>query len=145
MGHSLISAGRPVLQDLEVIDKAINNHTFFKNQVLKGCFDYAKKKNSNIHLLGMISEGGIHSHLDHLLALLEMANRENFDRVYIDAITDGTDSEPMQALELEFQMLNFCFEGGDKMNSSFSEGGDCLLLLDRDLLSGCKQPDFYEF
>ncbi len=99
LGHSLISAGRPVLQDLEVIDEAINNRTFFKNQVLKGCFNYAKKKNSNIHLLGMISEGGIHSHLDHLLALLEMANRENFDRVYIDAITDGTDSEPMQALE----------------------------------------------
>lgn len=94
----MIAAGREVLQDLELINNSIQDKSFYKNKELVGAFKFAKKFRSNIHLLGMISEGGIHSHLNHLEALLEMAWREKCKNVYLDSITDGIDSEPMSAL-----------------------------------------------
>ena len=73
LGHSLIAAGREVLQDLELINKAIEDKSFFKNQELISAFDFAKNHHSNVHFLGMVSKGGIHSHLTHLEAFLETA------------------------------------------------------------------------
>lgn len=99
LGHSMIAAGRPIKQDLEIINEAITDHSFFKNRVLAGSFAHARKFNGHIHLLGMTSDNGIHSHINHLLALLELASRENFKEVYIDAISDGVDSGPMEALK----------------------------------------------
>ena len=93
LGHMEIAAGRPVPQDLSIINQAISDKSFFRNRQLVDCFKYAKEHNSNIHFLGLISDGGINSHIDHLIAFLEMAHRQNFSRVFIDAITDGVDTE----------------------------------------------------
>lgn len=98
LGHSTIAAGRRVLQNLEIISKAIEDRSFYKNKILKNAFGHAKKNNSNLHLVGLLSHGGIHSHLNHILALLEMAGRENFQRVYLDLFSDGIDSGEYDAL-----------------------------------------------
>lgn len=99
LGHLMIGAGRPVKSPHGRINAEIINRTFFKNKVLIDAFNWAKKNNSNIHFLGMISDGGVHSDVTHLIALLEMAHRQDFDRIYIDAITDGIDTGATQALE----------------------------------------------
>lgn len=98
LGHTMIGAGRAVESNLGRINRAISNRQFYKNEALLGAIGWAKRNNSNLHLLGLISEGGVHSHLDHLLALLNFCHREGFNRVYLDAITDGTDSGPTDAL-----------------------------------------------
>lgn len=98
LGHTMIGAGRVVESNMGRVNKAIENRYFYKNESLLGAINWAKRNNSNLHLLGLISEGGVHSHLDHLLALLNLCQREGFKRVYVDAITDGTDSGPTDAL-----------------------------------------------
>ncbi|AKM82763.1 TPA: 2,3-bisphosphoglycerate-independent phosphoglycerate mutase [Candidatus Berkelbacteria bacterium] len=98
LGHLMIGAGRSVKSPHTRINQEIIGRTFYKNQQLAGAFAWAKQNNSNVHLIGMISNGGVHSDISHLLALLEMAHRQDFDRVFIDAITDGTDTGPTQAL-----------------------------------------------
>lgn len=100
LGHSTISAGRRLVQDYERISQSIADKSFFKNKVLKSAFSHCKKNNSNLHLVGLLSSTGVHSHLKHLEALLDMASRENFNRVYVDGITDGIDSG-------EFDAINF--------------------------------------
>lgn len=99
LGHLMIGAGRPVSGSHSKINKLIKNGAFFKNSVLKEAFSWAKEHNSNVHLVGMISSGGVHSDVDHLLALLSLAQREDFDRVFVDAISDGVDSGPQDALK----------------------------------------------
>lgn len=98
LGHTMIGAGRMVESNFGRINKTIQDKSFYKNRVLLGAIEWAKKNNSNLHLLGMISEGGIHSHLGHLTELLKLCGRQNFTRVFLDAITDGTDSGPTDAL-----------------------------------------------
>ncbi|MDP2638750.1 MAG: 2,3-bisphosphoglycerate-independent phosphoglycerate mutase, partial [Candidatus Azambacteria bacterium] len=98
LGHMLIGTGRKVESSLERINKSIRNRSFFRNETLLGAIRWAQENNSNLHLLGMISDGGVHSHINHLFALLELAKKKNFKRVYIDAITDGTDSGATDAL-----------------------------------------------
>jgi len=98
LGHTMIGAGRIVESNFARINKNIENRSFYKNEVLLGAINWAKRNQSNLHLIGLISEGGIHSHLNHLLTILNLCQREGFDRVYIDAITDGTDSGPTEAL-----------------------------------------------
>jgi len=99
LGHMMIGAGRSVQGAHSRINQEIKNRTFYKNKAIKAAFDWAKRNNSNLHLIGMISDGGVHSDVEHLLALLNFGYREGFDRVYIDAITDGTDSPPTEALK----------------------------------------------
>ena len=99
LGHLMLGAGRPVSGSHSIINRTIKDRSFFRNKVLKDAISWAKDKNSNLHLLGMISAGGVHSDVDHLLTLLELCHKENFDRVYIDAITDGIDSGPTDALK----------------------------------------------
>jgi len=98
LGHSTIAAGRRIRQNLEIISSSIENKSFYKNKVLKGAFDHAKKNHSKVHLVGLLSNGGIHAHLDHILALLEMASRENFKDVYLHLFTDGIDSGEFDGL-----------------------------------------------
>lgn len=93
LGHMEISAGRYIPEDFEIINESIKTNKFYRNQVLIDCFKYAREHNSNIHLLGLLSDGGINSHIGHLIALLEMAYRQNFTRVYVDAIADGIDTK----------------------------------------------------
>ena len=92
VGHSSIGSGRIIYQSLEKINKSIEDGSFFTNEKLLGAINYAKKNNSNIHLIGLLSDGGIHSHINHLFSLLEMCKKEEFYSVYIHVITDGRDT-----------------------------------------------------
>lgn len=106
LGHTLIGAGRPVESNYSLINKEIKSRRFFKNSALVGAIDWAKKNNSNLHLIGLISDGGIHSHIDHLFTLLRLAREKDFNRIYIDAITDGVDSGPTDALDYIEKLQN---------------------------------------
>lgn len=94
VGHLNLGTGRIVMQDLPRIDKSITDGTFYQNQALKKAFAYAKENNSRLHLIGLFSSGGVHSHLNHLLALLDLAKIENFTNVFLHLISDGRDTPP---------------------------------------------------
>jgi 2,3-bisphosphoglycerate-independent phosphoglycerate mutase len=98
VGHLNIGAGRIVYQDFTRINRAIETGTFFDNDVLKNTFAAAVKKKSALHLMGLISDGGVHSHLNHLLALLKMAADHSLTEVYIHAFMDGRDTLPTSGL-----------------------------------------------
>ncbi|MBD3309813.1 2,3-bisphosphoglycerate-independent phosphoglycerate mutase [Candidatus Woesearchaeota archaeon] len=91
VGHLHMGAGRIVWQMYEVINRTIKDKSFFENQALGNAMEYAKKHNSALHLLGMCSDEGVHSHTDHLFALLKMAKKKGLSDVYIHFIADGRD------------------------------------------------------
>lgn len=98
-GHRNIGAGRVEYQILANIDKAIEDESFFSNKVLLSAIEHAKKYDSNLHLAGLISRGGVHSHMNHLFALLKLLEKNGFkERVYIHMFADGRDSPPQSAL-----------------------------------------------
>ena len=97
VGHMNIGAGRIVHQDLVRISKSISDKSFFKNKVIKKAIDTAKKNKSRLHLIGLLSDGGVHSHINHLLALLDFAKKEGFKDVCIHAALDGRDTPPRSA------------------------------------------------
>ncbi len=94
VGHLNIGAGRIVYQDLTKITKDIRSGAFFKNEELLRAMQAAKANGKKLHLFGLVSTGGVHSHTEHLYALVEMAKREGLDNVYIHAFTDGRDVAP---------------------------------------------------
>jgi 2,3-bisphosphoglycerate-independent phosphoglycerate mutase len=94
VGHLNIGAGRVVHQDFSRINQAVKNGEFAKNPKLLSAIDAAKKNNSALHLLGLISDGGVHSHIDHLVALVTMAHDSGLDKVYIHCFMDGRDTPP---------------------------------------------------
>ena len=94
VGHMNIGAGRIIYQDLTRITKDIEDGTFFKNEVLLKAMENCKKNNSDLHLWGLLSDGGVHSHNTHLYGLLEMAKREGVSKVYVHAFLDGRDTPP---------------------------------------------------
>ncbi len=99
VGHLNIGAGRIVYQELTNISRSIALGEFFKKKELLDAIENAKKNNSKIHLMGLLSKGGVHSHMDHLYGLLELMKKENFDNVYIHAILDGRDVSPTVGIE----------------------------------------------
>ncbi len=99
VGHTNIGAGRIVYQELTRITKEIEDGNFYENKELKQAMENVKKNNSTLHLLGLVSDGGVHSHIKHLFALLEMAKRENVKNVYVHAILDGRDTPPTSAVD----------------------------------------------
>lgn len=105
VGHLSIGAGRIVGQDLPRINKSIQNGDFFKNEVLISACQHAKQNNSSLHLLGMVSSGGVHSYDEHLYALLGMAAEQGLQKVFIHMITDGRDTDQKAAL-LSLEKLN---------------------------------------
>ena len=99
VGHLTIGAGRVPFQDLVRINRAIESGELYSNAALRGAFEQAKARGTNVHLLGLVSYGGVHSHIDHLRALLEMAERRGMaDRTWIHAFTDGRDVSPTSAV-----------------------------------------------
>lgn len=96
-GHLNLGAGRIVYQDLMRINMSIADGTFFTNQALLETIDHAVKNNSNLHIMGLIGAGGVHSNIDHLFALLRLCSQKNFNRVYLHLFTDGRDSPPTAA------------------------------------------------
>ena len=94
VGHMNLGAGRIVYQNLAKINIAVREGKLAKETELIKAFNYAKKNNKNVHLLGLISNGGIHSHIDHAKGLLDAAHKNNVDNVYLHAFTDGRDCDP---------------------------------------------------
>ena len=99
VGHTNIGAGRIVYQELTRITKEIEEEKFYQNDSLKKAFDHVKKNDSSLHVIGLVSDGGVHSHIDHLYAILQMAKKENVSKVYIHAILDGRDTPPTSAVD----------------------------------------------
>ncbi|MBI3971532.1 MAG: 2,3-bisphosphoglycerate-independent phosphoglycerate mutase [Chloroflexi bacterium] len=98
VGHLNLGAGFRVLQELPRIDEAIRNGSFFENPALCAAVDYARDNDRTLHLLGLFSYGGVHSHAGHLYALLELAEQRGLDRVSVHPFLDGRDTPPQQAL-----------------------------------------------
>jgi len=98
VGHLNIGAGRIVYQDFTRINLAIKEGSFFSNPVLKEAFLRARERGKSVHLMGLVSDGGVHSHLEHLYALLKMAKLFRVERVYVHAFLDGRDTPPQSAL-----------------------------------------------
>lgn len=99
VGHLNIGSGRIIYQDLSLISKEIKEGAFFKNQVLLDTMRQARDRNTSLHLLGLLSEGGVHSHIKHLEALIDMAQEEGLSRVFVHAFLDGRDVPPQSALQ----------------------------------------------
>jgi 2,3-bisphosphoglycerate-independent phosphoglycerate mutase len=100
VGHLTIGSGRVLLQDLMRVNRSIEGGSFFENSALVGAFEQAKARGGNVHLLGLVSYGGVHSHIDHLRALLELAQRQGAEeRTYVHAFTDGRDVSPTSAAD----------------------------------------------
>tara|TARA_R110002049_G_scaffold260851_3_gene436845 strand:- start:543 stop:2039 length:1497 start_codon:yes stop_codon:yes gene_type:complete len=94
VGHMNLGAGRIVYQDLVKINLAVKNKTLREEPVLKTAFEYAKTNNKNVHLLGLVSDGGVHSHINHLFGLLNATNDYGLENVFVHAFTDGRDVDP---------------------------------------------------
>ena len=99
VGHLNIGAGRIVYQNLTRINKSIRDADFFKNEALLRAVAHAKENNSALHLMGLLSDGGVHSHNEHLYALLELAKMNNIQKVFVHAFLDGRDVNPQSALD----------------------------------------------
>lgn len=97
VGHLNMGAGRIVYQQLTSITKAILDGDFFKNAALVKAMNVCKENNSALHLFGLLSDGGVHSHIEHLYGLLEMAKKEGLSKVYVHAFLDGRDTPPTSA------------------------------------------------
>ncbi len=99
VGHTNIGAGRIVYQMLVKISKSIKDGDFFENKALVDAMENCKAKGSALHLMGLLSPGGVHSHMEHLYGLLEMAKKNGLDKVYVHAFLDGRDVPPSSAAE----------------------------------------------
>ncbi len=99
VGHLNIGAGRVVHQDLLRIDKSIEDGSFFKNNAIVRLMEQVKKNHSKLHLMGLVSDGGVHSQLAHLIALLDMAGQRQLEQVVVHAILDGRDTPPTNGVK----------------------------------------------
>src|SRR5690554_1965844 len=98
VGHMNLGAGRIVYQDLAKINLAVENNTLGKEPVLEQAFDYALKNDKPIHFMGLVSDGGVHSHIDHLKGLLTAAEEFGIKNKFVHAFTDGRDVDPHSGL-----------------------------------------------
>ena len=99
VGHTNMGAGRIVYQMLVKISKSIQDGDFFENEALKKAVENCKKNDSALHLMGLLSPGGVHSHMEHLYGLLQLAKKNGIDKVYVHAYLDGRDVPPSSAAE----------------------------------------------
>ena len=110
VGHMNLGAGRIVYQDLAKINLAVTNKTLAKEVVLKDAITYAKSNNKPIHLLGLLSDGGVHSHINHLFGLIDTLEENAVEKIFIHAFTDGRDVDPKSGLgfisKLQKKLLN---------------------------------------
>src|SRR5690348_10258136 len=98
VGHLNLGAGRIVYQELERINVAIENGEFEKNEALMHSLNYAKQNKKPLHLMGLVSNGGVHSHINHLKAITTICKKREIENVYIHAFTDGRDTDPKSGI-----------------------------------------------
>ena len=94
VGHMNMGAGRVIYQELTKITKSIQDGDFFQNQEFLAAVENCKKNNSALHLFGLLSDGGVHSHITHVYGLLELAKRNGLDKVFVHCFLDGRDTPP---------------------------------------------------
>ncbi|MDY5510815.1 2,3-bisphosphoglycerate-independent phosphoglycerate mutase [Dysosmobacter sp.] len=112
VGHTNIGAGRVVFQDLPRITKSIADGDFFTNPAYCHAMDACKENGTSLHLMGLLSDGGVHSHLSHLFALLKMAKERGLEKVYIHAFLDGRDVSPTSGVDFVSETVEKCREIG---------------------------------
>ncbi len=111
VGHLNLGAGRVIDQYLNKINKSISTKSFFANEAFLKAITHAKKNNSKIHLLGLVSDGGVHSHLSHFESLLDLMREHKVeDRTYLHVFTDGRDTDPYSGLKYIEKILNYGFK-----------------------------------
>lgn len=108
VGHMNIGAGRVVYQDLMLINKKVQNGELSKNETLLSAFEYAKSNNKKVHFLGLVSDGGIHSHINHLKALIKSAHENGIQNSFVHAFTDGRDTDPRSGIKFIEDLQDFC-------------------------------------
>ena len=106
VGHTTIGSGRIIYQSLEKINQSIKDKTFFHNEEFLKVIKHVKNNHSELHLIGLLSDGGIHSHINHLYSLLELCQKEKLTNVYIHIITDGRDTSPTSGINYIKELEN---------------------------------------
>ncbi|MEP1096808.1 MAG: 2,3-bisphosphoglycerate-independent phosphoglycerate mutase [Cyclobacteriaceae bacterium] len=106
VGHMNIGAGRIVYQDLVKISNAVKDESIGTNEVLQNAINYSKKESKAVHLIGLVSDGGVHSHINHLKGLLDALGKEKVENVYVHAFTDGRDTDPQGGVDYLADLLS---------------------------------------
>lgn len=117
VGHMNLGAGRIVYQDLAKINLAVENKTFNKEKAICDAFAYAKEYDKAVHLLGLVSDGGVHSHINHLKGIIDAAKDEGLKKVFIHAFTDGRDVDPKSGTRFIGNILNHIENSSVKLAS----------------------------
>lgn len=107
VGHMNLGAGRIVYQDLAKINLAVENKTLKQEKVLQDAFHYAKQNNKTVHFLGLVSDGGVHSHTSHLCGLIDATQEFGLEKVYVHAFTDGRDVDPKSGIKYIEELQNY--------------------------------------
>lgn len=115
VGHMNLGAGRIVYQDLAKINKAVKEDTLKNEKVLKAAFEYAKTNQRPIHFLGLVSDGGVHSHIDHIKALIRAAEESGVKKSFVHAFTDGRDVDPKSGKGFLVDLAHFCSDKSTKL------------------------------
>ena len=117
VGHMNLGAGRIVYQDLAKINKAVKENTLKDEPILKNAFEYAKSNNKSVHFLGLTSDGGVHSHITHLKALIDAAESNGIEKAFVHAFTDGRDVDPKSGKAFLEDITKFCATKNTKLAS----------------------------
>ena len=117
VGHMNIGAGRVVYQDLVKVNKAIDEKELDSNPVLLDALSYAKKNNKSVHLMGLVSDGGVHSHINHLKGLITIAANQGIKNIFVHAFTDGRDTDPKGGVEYLADLINHLTNYGGTLAS----------------------------
>jgi 2,3-bisphosphoglycerate-independent phosphoglycerate mutase len=117
VGHMNLGAGRIVYQDLAKINLAVEKNTLKNEKVLQEAFEYAKKNNKDVHFLGLLSNGGVHSHINHLKGLIEVSEDFGIKNAYVHAFTDGRDVDPRSGKIFIEDLTHFCEDKNAKLAS----------------------------
>ncbi|SFB91839.1 phosphoglycerate mutase [Flagellimonas taeanensis] len=115
VGHMNLGAGRIVYQDLAKINKAVKEDTLKNEKVIQEAFAFAKGNNKAVHFLGLVSDGGVHSHIDHLKALIKAADESGVKNAFVHAFTDGRDVDPKSGKGFLVDLVNFCSDKSTKL------------------------------
>lgn len=117
VGHLNLGAGRVVLQDLTRIDQSIKDKSFFKNEAIIKAIEHSKNNNSTLHIMGLCSSGGVHSHIDHLKALIDMVKKHNCKKVQLHLFLDGRDTYMASGKDFVMQIENYIAKSKIKIGS----------------------------
>ncbi|MGS0526702.1 2,3-bisphosphoglycerate-independent phosphoglycerate mutase [Zobellia nedashkovskayae] len=117
VGHMNLGAGRIVYQDLAKINLAVKENTLKDEKVLKDAFAYAKKNNKPVHFLGLVSNGGVHSHINHIKGLIKAGNDSGVKNMFVHAFTDGRDVDPKSGKGFLTDLSDFCIDKNTKLAS----------------------------